>query len=413
MNRASGQINSPGDIEYLKKLIDTEIHQDTLKDFFAHTEISKPRFHPSDKLNVYVNKFREMLEPLKKFPEEIVSSTVGRYVFNVFMNDHTNPIFFKYAGYVNQQIDQKDLGRILEDFSNKLLVDEITSEQYIDIFNRLEWIGYNTSSYMTPGFPSIAIETNKAVQKRREELIKKHEKELNDPEKAIFKVLEIEKELLEFAKTQFKDDPEALDIYKSKTRGSFDNNYKNMSIMRGAILKYDDPTKFKISMRGLDEGIPEEDIEFYNDIFVMGTAGRALGTQKGGYLAKQLAAAFQNVVLDEEGSDCKSTGTVKLLIDRPGDFYLRYMVKDGKTTLLTPDLANKLKGTMVNLRSPMFCKSPLICNKCAGDLYYKLGITAPGLTFSNIGSSILNLSMKLFHDMTIKSVEIEIDKYIR
>jgi hypothetical protein len=116
--------------------------------------------------------------------------------------------------------------------------------------------------------------------------------------------------------------------------------------------------------------------------------------------------------LDEVGSDCKTKQTVEILIDNPKEFLLRYIEENGKLILLTPNIVNSYKGKYVKMRSPMFCKSQKICNKCAGELYYKLGIPNFGLVSNIIGTSILNLSMKLFHDTTVKTTEIDINNYI-
>jgi len=406
-------ISKEEDLQFLNSLVDTDIHQDSLKEMFGNTEKYSARFLPTDKYKISLSKFQRMVDPLNinKTKDEYILTTVGRYIFNIFMNNHKDPYFFKICGYLNNPLTIKEIDNFSEKMSNALLMDVITKNQYIDFLNRREWIGYNMVYYMTPTINLSMLEPNKKVIAKREALIKKYEKELNNPEEALIKALEIEKELLAYAREILKDET-AMDIYKSGARGSFENNYKNTAVMRGVLLKYDDNTKFKISLKGLSEGIPKEDIVFYNDLFVIGTAGRAKDTQKGGYLSKQLSADFQNLVLDEPGTDCKTDKYIDILIDKPSEFLLRY-IKEGDTLkLLTPDILESYKGKVVKMRSPLYCKSKMICSKCAGELYYKLEIRNIGLITNIIGTSILNLSMKLFHDTTVKSTEIDIDKFI-
>ena len=69
----------------------------------------------------------------------------------------------------------------------------------------------------------------------------------------------------------------------------------------------------------------------------------------------------------------------------------RYIQKGKSLVLLTPDNINSYIGKIVNLRSPMYCKDNHICNKCAGELYYKMGIDNVGLISNVIGTSMTTL----------------------
>lgn len=58
----------------------------------------------------------------------------------------------------------------------------------------------------------------------------------------------------------------------------------------------------------------------------------------------------------------------------------------------------------------MYCTGSKLCNKCAGDIFYRLGIRNVGLITAQISSDILNSGMKKFHDSTQKMCEIDIDE---
>lgn len=60
----------------------------------------------------------------------------------------------------------------------------------------------------------------------------------------------------------------------------------------------------------------------------------------------------------------------------------------------------------------MFCQGDKICNVCAGELYYQMGIENIGLISNIIGSSITTLALKQFHDTSIKLQEIDVFNYI-
>lgn len=130
--------------------------------------------------------------------------------------------------------------------------------------------------------------------------------------------------------------------------------------------------------------------------------------------SKRLFAAFQSVVLDEPGSDCKSKNSLKILLTKENKklFMYRYIVEGNKLTILDNSNIDKYIGKIVNLRTPQFCLTEKLCSKCAGELYYKLGIRNIGLTTSKIGGNMLNLCLKKTHDVTLKLDTIDFRKYM-
>ena len=100
--------------------------------------------------------------------------------------------------------------------------------------------------------------------------------------------------------------------------------------------------------------------------------------------------------------------------DNKNKLFKRYYLNGNKLELLEMDVLDKLVGRIIKIRSPLFCCAPpgKICNKCAGDVPYELEIENIGLTSSAIGSGFLNLLMKSFHDSTVKTSSINIDRMI-
>lgn len=112
--------------------------------------------------------------------------------------------------------------------------------------------------------------------------------------------------------------------------------------------------------------------------------------------AKKLAAAFQGVVLGEMGSDCGTDLAVTIEVTKANSGLLgnRYIVMGQSLTLMEDGKMGNYIGKTVKLRSPMYCKDDNICSKCAGELFYKLGMRNAGLVSNVIGTSITNLAMK-------------------
>lgn len=93
-------------------------------------------------------------------------------------------------------------------------------------------------------------------------------------------------------------------------------------------------------------------------------------------------------------------------------FLYRYIIEKGKLVLLDEHTIGNYIDKYVNLRTPLYCNSEKYCSKCAGELYNKLGISNVGLLTTRIGTSLLNASLKQFHDMTLKTVTVNIDDFI-
>lgn len=135
------------------------------------------------------------------------------------------------------------------------------------------------------------------------------------------------------------------------------------------------------------------------------------GTQVGGYLNKKMSAAFQGVVLDKHGSDCGTSLALEIIItaSNKSQFLHRYIVVGSKLVLLDSNNIDNYVNKKVRLRSPMYCKGDRLCNKCAGELYYKLGIENIGLTSTKLAGTLLNLNMKKFHNTTASITRVNLD----
>ena len=55
----------------------------------------------------------------------------------------------------------------------------------------------------------------------------------------------------------------------------------------------------------------------------------------------------------------------------------------------------------------MYCLGEKLCNKCAGERYYKLGITNMGLGTNKLGGNLGNASLKKRHDLRISMDHID------
>lgn len=79
-----------------------------------------------------------------------------------------------------------------------------------------------------------------------------------------------------------------------------------------------------------------------------------------------------------------------------------YIIDGSKLVELTSDNQSKYLDKTVKVRFSALCESKTgICNKCMGNLYYKLDYKQNvGASLTQIPSTQKNIAMKAFHDST-------------
>lgn len=132
---------------------------------------------------------------------------------------------------------------------------------------------------------------------------------------------------------------------------------------------------------------------------------------KPGYWEKLLVSAMNSVVIDEKGSDCGSNKGIELVLtpDMVQSVMYSYIMKpNGTLEELTSENMDKYMGKKIKIRSTLFCKHSdgTVCNKCAGNFFYRRGNKNIGLATSQLATKLKLTSMKAFHDSTIKTTEI-------
>lgn len=359
--------------------------------------ITPARFHQEDKLVLEANDY---------FNKQKVETTVGRFIFNKVIIE---PDFKDVIGYVNEAVNGGKLSDIEAKLSKALLDDQIEPEAMASYLNRVQWLGMQLHTAICGSFTMNTLKPVPAVIKERDRLLREHEEVIKNGD--AISAAKIEKQLLDMASNKLGDDP-GLDLYKSGARGSFGNNFKNISVMKGPV--YNPVTgRSDIVTTNFMEGIKKDELAIMANGIVTGAYPKAIGTATSGYFTKQITAALQAVVLDAPGTDCGAKNYQAAIINRTNknEFMFRYVVEGSKLVQLNDGNINSYIGKRVLLRSPAYCvnKNRKICSKCAGDLYYKLGIKNAGMTGSRASSTLLNLSMKKFHDASTKVHEVDVN----
>ena len=125
---------------------------------------------------------------------------------------------------------------------------------------------------------------------------------------------------------------------------------------------------------------------------------------------------MQTEILGDKDSDCGTTRTIEVELTAKNikDFTYRYVKQGNSYVVITPDNQKNFVGKTVHMRSPMYCigvgKEKCLCNKCAGDFFYKLGKQNIGLVSGKMAGQLSNLNLQKFHDNVVKMVTLDVDK---
>lgn len=339
--------------------------------------------------------------------KDSVETTIGRYLTNLIM---LPKVYLDKYGYVNKPFTKGNLEKIENQMGTMILNDEMTTKEYAEYLDYGEWLGMGTVYFLGPTMNYDINVPIPEVIERRDELFVKYQDEIKRGESAA--AAAIEKEVIQLAKNKIKEkNNEAYDFFESGV-GKFENNYKKTSIMAGAI---ENPytKKLDILKSNYIDGIDIKEFPKFSNLTLIGGYSRGVSTQTSGYQRKKIDNAVQGVQLDEPGSDCGTKYTLKVTIPEGMEhlFLYRYIKEGSNYILLDENNIKSYAGKTVQLRSPMFCKSEHICNKCAGELFYKMGVTNAGLLNDTMSGVLMNAAMKKFHDATVKFSEINVEKY--
>ena len=339
--------------------------------------------------------------------KSIKTTTVGRFIANNLVFSHTKEMRMAMP-YVDKPWDDKTINSIQQDIMDNLLAGIVNSKDMIFFIDRMQWLGYAPVSFVAPSMTINTIRAPEATRRLKKEILdsdrgtRLREGDLNE-------LGLVEKELIASARKELEDKDPGFDIFASGARGSLGNNFKATALMRGAIRKSDDPSKITISTASLEEGIPANELPAYADLIVQASYGRSMMTANGGYIAKQLNAAFQGLQLDPDAnSDCRTALTLRVDVDNPREYLFRYYVQNGKLKEVMPDTLSDIKGRTIEFRSPLYCGNKNgICAKCAGSLHHRIGITNIGLIAGRIGTTLMNASLNFGHISLIAGSPLE------
>ena len=394
-SRVSKHITNKNDIEELIAIKEEDVTLSLTMELFGEFN-EKARFRPYDTFTVPEDSYGS--------GNNEFTTTVGLWVFNKFCIEKD---FCDILGYINHQIDGDEWEDIITKISRYVMEDKIDTDCLANLLQKAQKL----MPISTPFSPSVSekiLLVSKYIEPKKMELAKKYAKELEAGDAVTAE--KMKKELLDYALKWLGDDP-ALDIYYSKARSNFGNHFCNMNIMKGAI-RNPDPTaekQFNIALSCYNNGISREEYSLFCNSLAAGPYSRSKKTAIGGYWEKLITSAYQDDILDPPGSDCGTTDYLELTLNKKeiNDWFYSYVL-DPKTNQLVEinsDNYTQFVDKPIKLRFSGLCESKTgFCNKCMGNLFYRLGVKNIGLIMMMIGSRIKNINMKAFHDSTATTI---------
>ena len=405
-NIESGKPNSQNLVDFLLEINKDDINYDFMMGLFGSfngSNLCNPydlMEIPKDRFFYYTN--QEKTE--RKTNKNQFTTTIGIYIFNIFLRDFG---FLRlFDGYYQDTISDKSYGKIEKVLSYALIEDDITTLDLKEFEDTLQWL-MPFETILSPNHTEKMVTASKVIDVKKQELLTKYEKEIKNGDPVVAE--NIEKELLAFAKEYLGDDP-SVDTLDSGALGDWGNNFKNMFIMKGAMRNPDPDAKqkYNIVTGNYIDGIPAEEYSTIAGGATYGAYSRGKKTENGGYYEKLFISAYNYLTLDEPGSDCGTKNHIRVfLTDKNIDDYMYcYVIQpNGTLELIDSKSRNKFLNKYNNIRFASMCESKTgICNKCAGEFFYKINNPRVGLVLSSIPDTMKLRSMKGFHDSTIHTV---------
>lgn len=336
-------------------------------------------------------------------------TSLGIYIVNLHI---IQPKFAKIFGYINKPFDGKVIESVEDKLSEELYYDRINTDDMADYYNRLQWLGgHDKMSFLSPSITPALLKPPPGLMEKKKKLFNEYAKELDssNPNNAIV-ASKIEAELIKDA-TDYLKTQDGYENFASKSKININNNYKTINIMKGALLN-SYTNKYIVNSSEYNTGISKDEYASLADSGVLGAYMRAVNTAVGGYSAKKSNQGLNTVIAGAKGSDCKSRGYLDIYLypSMTNAYMNRYIIDDNKGYVeLTPDNINQYVNKKIKLRSAMYClmDEPYYCNICLGNQPYLLGLEHFGLAISRISNKLLTLSMKKFHDLTVKVTKID------
>jgi hypothetical protein len=325
--------------------------------------------------------------------------TIGQFIaWKLLFEDCKIPV-------LTEVLSKKVIERTFTEIGVKIQHKEITIDDFKKCVNRYEAFSLRMTSFVNPSVSTEMLILTPEIRELKARLIEENKAgiEANDP----YAAAKVEKPLITKVEEVYGDKPE-METYRSGVV-TLDNNYKVLALMAGALPQDEDFNKFKVVTDSLSDGLQKKDLSYFGNMGLVGGYSRGKAPEVGGAMAKLAGYVYQTMRLDKFGTDCGIKVYCEIYVDPKAEveYYGRYVPEGNELVMITKENFSKYAGKKVPMRSVLTCKTPLVCNKCAGDgIYNILGIyDRPvdfGLKLNKQQHELVQKRLKLSHDTSVK-----------
>jgi DNA-directed RNA polymerase subunit beta' len=286
---------------------------------------------------------------------------------------------------VEGTVTKKELLTILNDIKNKYSID-IT----VQVLDNIKRIGFKFATLYgcTMSLQDCKIE---GLSKIKDEIFS--HKELRDQIVAFS-----DPSLIDELKGKFKYSY----MIESGARGSWDQ-VKQLVLSRGFISNFDGEILPLPIKNSLLEGLNQEEFFYSTYGCRKGLLDVALNTGVSGYLSRKLIFTCANLQIDQNLEDCGTTDFLEINVKSERKALMlidRWSLSGDGSSLykITQDNYKDIIGKVIQIRSPILCKSAKLCKMCYGDLYKNLNSRFVGvIAAQTLGERGTQLVLRTFH----------------
>lgn len=310
---------------------------------------------------------------LFKTRKGVVQTTAGRVIFN--------SVIPSYTDFQNKPMDSKSIKSMLDTIMIK------NKDDFAITVDKLCKMGfeYATSHPQTISLDMLLIP--QSLYKLKEQLSK---------EKDIHKQADILSQMDKALLQHLKEKVPGLYIQIASGAAKGGSQIRQIMVAKGLINNAVGEL-LPVVGKSLNDGYTPEEYMASADGSRKGIIDRAVNTAYGGYAYRKMVYSLGSAEADITNADCGTKRGMKIKIT-PALFRRmsgRYIIS--KKTNKIERLTEEYIGQIVEMRSPMFCKSRKICRTCYGDLIYQIKSKNVGILAAQACASLSEKIMKSFH----------------
>jgi len=287
---------------------------------------------------------------------------------------------------------QKGLDRIHKKDLLLFLNKYIRKTKNVNILDEIKDIGFSFSSQVEIDVSLEALKRANINKEEKQKLLEVAETG------SVEEYQKVEKEIIKnvIKRCSFSD------IVLSGSRGSLDQ-LKQLFVAKGYVADSENNIMDKPITTSLIDGLNSKELFLSSYGVRKGLSDIADSTARSGVFCRTLVYMAINTVRNRDKEyDCHPTRWLEIDVNTPElaksliDRYLSFTKEDflsGKYIYIDPENAIQLVGKKVYLRSPLFCKSKHLCQKCAPGESRNIGVNAA----LSLGERSTQLVLRTFH----------------